>query len=290
MTPLYSSKAQRAQAFLEKAYNDFDVFVEDVSCQNVYVRLINRILGDKGRITSVYPLAGRLAVLAACKQDQQPRDRVRLYIIDGDLDLLSGRPLPRLRHLLRLDAYCLENLLLDAEVLLRISLDGMPNTSEAAARRRLGWEELFELVVAQTLPLYVVYAILQALSVPVVTVGFSIVGMCDNDRDPRTLSGARIRGRIRELVRFAYNSAGKQRYRRTRKLVMKELANLGQAVHRTVSGKSVFMPLIQVHLSQCTTLRLRRHELLMRLALEVPIDADPRLKKRLRALATRART
>ena len=47
----YSPEAQTARACLLRIYNDIDVFVEDATCQNMYVRLINRILGSRGRIS-----------------------------------------------------------------------------------------------------------------------------------------------------------------------------------------------------------------------------------------------
>ena len=36
----YSPEAEAARAYLLQSYNDIDVFVEDVTCQNMYIRLI----------------------------------------------------------------------------------------------------------------------------------------------------------------------------------------------------------------------------------------------------------
>jgi hypothetical protein len=120
----YSPEAEAARAHLLKNYNDLDIFVEDLTCQNMYVRLINRMFAGRARISQVYPLGGRVNVIQRCKADQSAPGRPRLYIIDGDIDLLLGRPAPRLRGLYRLKVYCSENLLLSEHALVTLVTEG----------------------------------------------------------------------------------------------------------------------------------------------------------------------
>jgi Protein of unknown function (DUF4435) len=84
----YSREAEPARAYLLKSYNDIDIFVEDASCQNMYVKLFNRILEGKARINQVFPLHSRKNVIERCAADQGFRARKRLYIIDADHDLI----------------------------------------------------------------------------------------------------------------------------------------------------------------------------------------------------------
>ena len=122
----YSADAEQARAYLLRAYNDIDIFVEDTTCQNMYARLLNRMLEPKGkRIGQVFPLHSRENVIEYCRADPNPRGRPRLYIIDADQDLILGRPAPRLKNLYRLKVYCSENLLLSEHAIVTIATECM---------------------------------------------------------------------------------------------------------------------------------------------------------------------
>src|SRR5688572_6787211 len=119
----YSPDAEPARAYLLKSYNDLDIYVEDANCQNMYVRLFQRMVGPSKRINHVFPLDGRRNVLLACAADQAVRARQRLYVIDADQDLILGRRRPQLKHLYRLSVYCSENLLLSESAILNVAAE-----------------------------------------------------------------------------------------------------------------------------------------------------------------------
>jgi hypothetical protein len=108
----YSPRAARAIGLLKSFYNDIEIFVEDNASPNMHLFICRAVLGGRVKLTSVNPLGGRDAVLDACRRDQAVRPGKRLYVIDGDLDLIMGRSKPRLKHLYRFRAYCVENLLI----------------------------------------------------------------------------------------------------------------------------------------------------------------------------------
>jgi hypothetical protein len=63
----YSPDSEPSRAFLLRAYNDLEIYVEDVASQNMYVRLFNRMLDGLGTISNVFPLHDRSRVIAACQ-------------------------------------------------------------------------------------------------------------------------------------------------------------------------------------------------------------------------------
>ena len=85
---LYSKKAKLGYAFLYRHYNDIDVYVEDTTCVAMWENLLAVIIAGRCRLTRVIQLGGRKNVLDACKNDQQPSNRRRIYIIDGDFGRL----------------------------------------------------------------------------------------------------------------------------------------------------------------------------------------------------------
>jgi hypothetical protein len=95
----YSPRSARAISLLKAFYNDIAIFVEDKASPNMHLLICRRVLGEGVRLSSVNPLGGRDAVVGACRLDQTVSPRKRLYVIDGDLDLLMGRAKPKLKHL-----------------------------------------------------------------------------------------------------------------------------------------------------------------------------------------------
>jgi hypothetical protein len=120
--PKYSPRAAKALAFLKRHYNDVDIFVEDTGNHNMWLLFLRKMLPSSVHLESVNALGGRDRVIEACRLDQSDTGRRKLYIIDGDFDLLLGRKKPRLRFLHRLKAYCIENLLITEKAIVQIGM------------------------------------------------------------------------------------------------------------------------------------------------------------------------
>ena len=87
---VYPAKSAPAIGYLKRSSNDVEIFVEDTANPNMWVKLLKKYLPSSIRLNSVTPLGGRKNVLDACKEDQAIDDRKKLYIIDGDLDLIQA--------------------------------------------------------------------------------------------------------------------------------------------------------------------------------------------------------
>ncbi|RYZ85595.1 MAG: DUF4435 domain-containing protein, partial [Proteobacteria bacterium] len=127
----YSPRAAKALSYLKRPYNDIDIFVEDTCNHNMWLEMLRNILPPTVKITSVNQMGGRSAVVESCKLDQENDGRRKLYIIDGDFDLLLGRPKPRLKHLYRLRAYCFENLVISQESAVYVGVASRPSKTES---------------------------------------------------------------------------------------------------------------------------------------------------------------
>lgn len=109
--------AEQAQvASIFTAYrNDIDIYTEDEEKDKAfYKRLFLRLLDGTGvQINDVHPLGSSDDVIKACKADTDTTRR-KLYIVDGDIYLIYN-PKPTINNLYVLDAYCIENLVIDEE-------------------------------------------------------------------------------------------------------------------------------------------------------------------------------
>lgn len=109
-----SEQAQVASIFT--AYrNDIDVYTEDEEKDKAfYKRLFSRLLEGTGiRINDVHPLGSSDEVINACRIDTDTT-RKKIYIVDGDICLICN-PKQIINNLFVLNAYCMENLVIDED-------------------------------------------------------------------------------------------------------------------------------------------------------------------------------
>jgi Protein of unknown function (DUF4435) len=268
------------RAYLLRHYNDIDVYVEDAACRNMYLRLINRILTPHGHsISTVFPLHGRSKVLETCAGDQVA-DRPRLYIIDGDLDLLLGNPAPNLKHLYRLDVYCAENLLLSERAAVTVATECHTDTYWGDLAVMLGLRPLFERCVSLLAPLFVVYAVIYSLDLPidVETVNYPVQRLLIDANDPATLSRQRIRARIAELLERIRGTVPREAYRKTRNTVVGTLRRNTSRHAAYISAKRYLFPLLHCQLRRIVKLRDPEDQLKVRLAAHCELDIDAGLR------------
>lgn len=134
-----SEASRYAKALFYINVNDIDVYVEDTASESkkVYVEILNRVFAKKFLISQVFPIGSKPTVLKRCVADQGPRARPAVYIVDGDYDVLFGKPLPALNRLYRLKRYCIENYLLDVNAVVDVLSDESIDLDEQQIRKRL---------------------------------------------------------------------------------------------------------------------------------------------------------
>ncbi len=279
---IYSAEAESARAYLLKNYNDIDIFVEDATCQNMYIRLFNQMLGSKGKINQVFPLHGRPNVIARCAADQGSRDRRRLYVIDADHDLLLGISSPRLRYLYRLKSYCSENLLLSEYAALMLAMESRSNASWVDLQTELDLQKLLSTSSQQLLPLFVTYAIVNKLDLSITTVDFSVLRLLNDKRDPCTLSDHLIRTRVISVLRKIRAVTTYRQCRAVLDSILRRLRHPTAPVNAYVSGKDCLLPLVHLQLQKVAKFHDSFEGLKVRLAMHCELSADPGLRRAIR--------
>jgi hypothetical protein len=284
----YSPDAEPARAFLLRNYNDIDVYVEDCACQNMYVTLVNRILHRKGRrITHVYPLGGKTAVINRCGADQAPSTRHRIYLIDGDLDLILGRPAPRLKHLYRLTVYCTENLLMSENAVVTIGTESSTNLGWHDMALRLSFKSMIEHSIKKLAPLFITYAITHKIGLNIDTTSYPIQRFLKIQHEPSSLSGCLIRSRMNVLIREIQRHVTAKNYRHIRNVINEKARRFPDRFGSFISGKTYLLPLVQLQLRKVAGFNESSDKLKARLAQHCEIDIDSGLPRALwRALKT----
>ncbi|WP_316151557.1 DUF4435 domain-containing protein [Cupriavidus sp. BIC8F] len=180
-------------------WNDIDVYIEDHKkiTQNIYVELINRIGGGKFKIDRVFPLGGRGAVIEKCKADSQADGRPRLYIIDGDLNLICGNPQSPLPRLYEHKVYCVENILVDESAVLEFLFEEFGNESRAQVARRVDFSA-YEREASCLIELFAMYATLRVFAPTAQSVSLGLSDLLEYKPTP-SISIAAVEARICKL-------------------------------------------------------------------------------------------
>nr|WP_246866306.1 DUF4435 domain-containing protein [Novosphingobium sp. SG720] len=233
-----SSRARLAYARLYQQYNDIDVFVEDSTYTGVYEKIINRILGGRAKVSRVTPLGPRAVVEATAKADTGPHHRPRLYIVDGDLDLLSRARSEKIKNLYRLNVYSLENLLIDIDAIKNYTRFSCPSLDEKTCNSRCDIDNLFRDMQNHLLPYIVALAIARRLSLDgrVSAINPPSVGHIVRGKKIGP-SASLIRLRLREIVHAAILKSGREKYLIAKRIVIKNLRRKGQNVITFAPGK-----------------------------------------------------
>jgi Protein of unknown function (DUF4435) len=281
----YPIGAARALGFLKRYYNDVDIYIEDLTGHNMALFVFRKILGDAVRLTSVNQLGNKLDVIKACEIDQRDDGRRKLYIIDGDLDLLKGVPRPRLKHLYRLRVYCFENLLISEQAVIELASEVESNTPPHELQARLDHPAWMVGIGSRLISLFILYAVSSKLCPSVSTIGFNVHRLCTKTATGQVaLSDEKVRARMRALARDCSAAAGLQAISTERRKIASRAAADGNPT-RFMSGKDYLLPLLRLRLSFEIGFRGSLDELRVRLARHYDVAQEPLLARTLRSVA-----
>jgi hypothetical protein len=278
----YNPLTSNARARLLRTYNDIDIFVEDDAQHTLYVRLFTRMLGRRASISSVISLGGRANVIERCAKDQAIRARPRLYIIDGDLDLLTGAPKRRLKHLYRLNVYCAENLVATEHAAICVAQDKLASESYEVVSQMLGIDEMLRNLERKVSSLFVLYAVIHRLGLSLQTSSYPVQRLLCVPSDPSTISAAKVRTHMRILVAAVLATVPKRRYIAAKRIVRARIARMSGSRLGFISGKTYIQPLIELQLRSVAGIQDTRTAITARLAAHSETNVDPRLEGALR--------
>ena len=102
--------------------NNISIYTEDEDKdREFYIKLFKRLLnGTSIVINDVHPLTNKDNVIKMCKKDNSTDPKI--YIVDGDIFLQFEQYDP-IENLFRLDAYCIENYVLDCNSVEMVTFD-----------------------------------------------------------------------------------------------------------------------------------------------------------------------
>lgn len=254
---------------------DIEIYTEDKGDEKFYAKLISRLVGEDTRISRVFCLGGREAVIKSC------RDYVgtgpAIFIIDGDFDILQRKPPPNLPRLHRLDAYCIENLLLCEAAVRKLLLDDTL-LEQVEAENMGAFDRWLSPVLQDLIELFAAFSTaLACCPAPLPNVSKKISSILQDGRSPRVDIQKLMAERDGHLA-HAKCAVGDDMAVHSMWRECVAYVNSLRRPRDAISGKDYLLPLLMFHLNHLG-IKIPRNVLKMRLAMNCDLQPFSRLKQ-----------
>ncbi|EEX92511.1 hypothetical protein VIOR3934_15856 [Vibrio orientalis CIP 102891 = ATCC 33934] len=243
------SNAKKAKSKFFQQYNEIDIYIEDtaVGYKKLFTKLMSRYFKGKYQVENVFPLGGRLEVIKACHDDQVKSDRPRIYIIDGDLYLLTGEK-HNLKGLYILPRYCIENHLICSESILKIMEEEDPEKEIETLRKIFDFNGWVNSNKENLLLLYIEYAIAKKIAPHIKTVSHG--HKCLINDNTGIVDSEKIQNHIKEVRVSTIQATDIETYEEARSEVSQIVSFSDCDFLSYISGKDVLMPLLLMRLKK----------------------------------------
>lgn len=261
--------------------NNIDVFIEDNYDEEFYKVIINRILGNGYRVSKLISLCGKTNVINACQADQFERKEKRIYIVDGDLELITDGNKYNLKYLFIHRVYCIENYLFDKNSIIDILHEHLV-IERNKIEKTLSFENWLKGISQPLIDMFLHYALCKKYSPSSPTISIGVGNLCKQMNKITVLDAIKVNDRIEILKQEIINSS-------TEEIYTEEIYNLRQkwnisveTLLKIVSAKDYLMTLLQFRFQKFHSIKkvkIRNEELRFRLAKTCNLDELKELKR-----------
>lgn len=265
-----------------KSKNDVDVFIEDSNDEEFYKALLQRLTDGK-RIKKIISCKCKTELIKACEADQTDRIRKRVYLTDGDLDLILDSNRKDLKHLYVLDRYCIENFLLEEEGILEI-LHSNVVLDKAIIKKQLTLNNYLKSISNPLSELFLHYAITHFHKMGIKTVANPIGSFCKQNRSLTVLDIEKVEQKVREIRAEIILNIGEEQYNDTIYALRQKWPSNNQTLLTIVSAKDYILPLLMFRFKKLKgkeSFNLKRESLRIGLAKNINLTSLESLKNKI---------
>jgi len=262
--------------------NEIDIFIEDSNDEEFYKSLFQKLL-ERKRVTKIISCGCKTKLIKACESDQVDRQRNRIYIADGDLDLIFDNNRKDLKHLHIFDKYCIENFLLEEEAIIEI-LHDIIICDRDNLKKQLGYTNWLKNISNSLIELFLHYSILHQLKTGSKTVSNNVGTYCKQVKGVNVLNISRVEDEIKIIRNEILTHIDEDKFdeiiydrRQTWPSNISTLITI-------VSGKDYLLPLLAFRFKKLKgkeTYNLKYEALRMRLVKTCKFETLNELKKRI---------
>ncbi len=238
--------------------NDVDVYTEDnFADKEFYKSLFSRLAKPGLRINDVTPLGSKTNVL---KKHQEfisnPTRRQKLFIVDGDLELLTGKnPAPG-KCLYIHNVYCIENLIIEENAIVELLYYNLGDTSKEDILKLFNIESWLKQIAPSLCELFYHLALLREVdgAPEIKSIHLFLTQMGKNacvDIPKIEIYIAELKVEIIAKLSHTHKDASKE-YERLLNVMSRKWPTNVETALRIISGKDYLLPLLQFEVNKIT--------------------------------------
>ncbi len=281
--PKYPDRALKSRAVLYRPLQDVDIYVEDEGSEVFYNELIKRLAGDIVRISTVIPLRSRQNVITAANKYKDARRA--LFLIDADLQWVSGEEPPDSPLLFMHPCYCVENYLFCERAMIQVAVENSGALTEDSAKAQLAWDRLHAFLKMHLVPLFIEYAVAFSLCPEIKTVARGIGCILHDAKGGVVpeIDPDKVRQVKEEMEREIVKRVRPEDYRQTKASIETKVAALSDPLD-IVSGKDYLIPVQMFEVSRVGRQKVQRKSFVFRLARHCDLQKLGALKERIKQI------
>jgi len=172
-----------------------------------------------------------------------------MFLIDGDFEWLRAEPPPNIPGLVRVDAYCIENLLLDSRAIIQIVMEEAVLTEDQAAAC-LDFQSWLKTIDPSLVDLFIAFAALNLADRTQPTVGEGVGSVVAQEGRASRIDQSKVEALRRQKIEHGARTLGKEKFDALLVAVRQRVDALPDRLH-AVSGKHFLIPLLQFRLREC---------------------------------------
>lgn len=259
---------KHAKAVFFRDQNDIDIFIEDTAkgSKKLFTEILSRAIKGKYRISDVFPLGDKESVIKRCALDQNQNERMRLYIIDGDLDILNDCSPKGIKRLYVLKRYCIENYLIDENAIVQVLQEEDLEKNSNLIKHQLEFSDWVQANEQPLFDLFVIYALIKAICPACMTVAFPVNRLVSSDEG--FIDKSKVVSRLHQLKETILNQINENDFNSKIAAIVNSANKATGGKLRFVSGKDYLLPLILLRMKKVTKFRAENAVIKQRLALK----------------------
>lgn len=267
MVPERNVIGNSAKSVFFEDVNDIDIYIEDTApgYEKIFLLLFSRVFHGKYKLEKVFPLGGRGAVIDRFESHKDSTStRPSLFIIDGDLYILTGDLQENQKGLYKFPFYCVENILIDADAIHSILDEEDPIRSKNVLINKFNYPEWLESNEDCLFQLFLEYAVTFKINPTEQSVAYSVNKLVSSNNG--CIDKSKLDKRIKILREKAIEFVGEVEYEKAKEIVLNNLETNSCKKIDCISGKDYLLPLFTTRMKSVVKTRIPNINFKLRLA------------------------
>ena len=157
----YSNDALDARADMKDPdVSEIFVFVEDINKEFFYEKIFDRLFDNENMLLKPIGLGGKNKVISRFNENKEKGENDYFYLVDGDFDRYIGIELIEDDRFIYLEAYNIENYIIDENVVYNF-LTGKLKKTKREVRKLFNFNQWKDKIVDESKKLFLCYAFIQ---------------------------------------------------------------------------------------------------------------------------------